>query len=135
MSSTPRATVAAQTLIAALALAACARSACASLNCGPMPALQPASVAQAIQSEAQETAERIRQHPAGDRRHFAVSQRKDLREKYPQVDPLLLDSVLLWTTCQDIEDDKQLALPQAFDEYSGLYRLLSEPIKAPANAE
>ncbi len=100
-----------------------------------MPVLQPASVVQSVQTEAQETAERIRMHPVGDRRHFIVTERQEMRAKYPQVDQSLLDSFLLWTTCQAIEEDKHLAPTQAFDEYSGLYRQLSEPIKPPAHAE
>ena len=131
----PRAIVAAHAFLAVLALACCAPPARAGLNCGDMPILQPASIVPAVQTDVQEKVEIIRAHALKDRRRFIVAQRQDMRAKYPQIDPVLLDSYVLWTTCQSIEDDKNLAPAQAFDEYSDLYRQLSEPIKAPEHAE
>ncbi len=126
---------AAGVLIAAVALAWCTPAARAALTCEDMPVLQPANAIQGVAADAQEKAELIRNFPPADRRHFIISQRQDLRAKYPLIDPLLLDRFLLWTTCEAIDQDTRLSPSQAFDEYSGLYRQLSEPIKAPAHAE
>ena len=62
-------------------------------------------------------------------------QRHALREAYPEVEPPTLDGYLLWETCQTISNDPALVGSQKFDKYSDFYRLLSEPIKAPAHSE
>ena len=131
----PRATATTCAVLAAIALAVCAPSAYAGLNCGDMPILKPASVVPAVQADVQEKVESIRARALKDRRRFIVAQRQEMRAKFPQIDQGLLDRYLLWSTCQAIEDDKNVAPAQAFDEYAGLYRQISEPIKAPEHAE
>jgi hypothetical protein len=101
-----------------------------------MPELLPADIAREVREDAEEKTVLIRNTQHGiDKRHFVLLQRQEMREKFPAVDKPLLDSFLMWTTCEAIAHDKELAATQAFDEYADLYRLLSEPIKAPAHAE
>jgi len=124
------------TVIAALAMACFAAPARATLPCAAMPELQPTDVAQQVRDDAEEKTLQIRKMPNGQaKRHFVLVQRQEMREKFPTVDKPLLDSILMWTTCEAIAHDKGLVATQAFDEYSDTYRLLSEPIKAPAHHE
>jgi len=68
-------------------------------------------------------------------RGLVTAKRRELRQKYAELEPTTLDHDLLWMVCQSIAKDHSLAASQQFDEYSNLYRLLSEPIKAAPAAE
>jgi hypothetical protein len=107
----------------------CLRPALAALSCGAEPEVSPAGVADKIKSDADQSANLMLQPPPGaDMRKLAATQRRGLRQKYPNVDKLTLDGYLLWVTCQTISDDPALAAAQELDAYGKVYRLLTEPI-------
>lgn len=123
-------------VVAAVSLG-CLRPAVAALPCGAEPEVSPAGVADKIKGDADGDANALLQAaPSIDARKLAATQRRELRQKYPQVDKSTLDSYLLWTTCQTISNDPTLAAPQMLAAYAKFYRLLTEPIdKAAPPAE
>ncbi|MGD0103150.1 MAG: hypothetical protein ABSC06_03840 [Rhodopila sp.] len=94
------------------------------------------NVAAQIKRDVAEKASLILQAPASvNLRGFVAAKRRELRQKYTEIDKTALDQYLLWVTCQAISKDPGLAASQKFDEYSNLYRLLSEPIVQAAPPE
>lgn len=109
----------------------------AEIACGDQPeGIATQSRAQ-LQGDVVIKADLILKAPANaQRRGLVTAQRRELRQKYPDVEKPVLDTYLLWVTCQSIAHDPTLAVSQAFDKYSDFYRLLSEPIdKSAAAAE
>jgi hypothetical protein len=113
------------------------RPAHAVLTCGAQPEVAPADLAEQIKSDAKSKASLIIQAPPSvDLRKFVIGQRRDLRLTYAKADKLMMDHYLLWATCQTISNDRTIAGSEQFEEYSRLYRLLSEPMdKVTAPAE
>jgi hypothetical protein len=118
--------------IVAAVFVSCARPSLAALPCGTQPEALPVDVSAQIKSEAG----LILLAPANAAlRGLVTAKRRELRQKYAELEPTTLDHDLLWMVCQSIAKDHSLAASQQFDEYSNLYRLLSEPIKAAPAAE
>jgi hypothetical protein len=116
-------------LVGAVLLAAGVRPALASLACGTKPEIAAEDGAQQIRFDAQIKVDRLRQAPPRTNlRAMVTASRRELRQAYAGVEKPLLDHYLLWITCRTISNDDTLAAAQMFDEYSNLYRLMSEPI-------
>ncbi len=101
----------------------------AKLPCGEQPEVSPVDVDQ-IKGDADGNVAIIRQaSPGVDLRKLVDTRRRELRRKYPDVDKLTIDQYLLWTTCQTISAAPELGAAQQLEEYSKLYRLITEPIQ------
>jgi hypothetical protein len=120
-------------VIFAAVLVGCPRVALAALACGVQPEFL-AGVLERIKGDAEGKAGLILQAPPRSERNLVTAQRRDLRQKYAEVDKSTVDRYLLWVTCQTISNDPTLAETQKFDEYSNVYRLLSEPIDKAASS-
>jgi hypothetical protein len=108
----------------------------ASLTCGPQPEIVPAEQAAAATTDIERKAVLIVRAPMNaDLRSFVKVQRQALRQEHADVDPLLLDADLLWTTCRTISNDPAQDGRSKFEWYADVYRLLSEPIKGATHAE
>jgi hypothetical protein len=108
-----------------------ARPGLAGITCGN----EPEQVAEAA-AQVKDQAALILQAPANNaRRALVLAKRRELREKYAEIDPGLLDHDLLWVVCQNIAKDRTMAGSQQFERYAELYRLMSEPIAKPASHE
>jgi hypothetical protein len=118
-------------------LAVGVRPAVASLVCGTKPEIAAEDGEQQITFDAQVKVDRLRQAPPRTNlRAMVTASRRELRLAYAGVEKPLLDHYLLWITCRTISNDDTLAAAQMFDEYSNLYRLMSEPIdQDPAPAD
>jgi hypothetical protein len=123
-------------VVAAVSLG-CLRPAVAALSCGAEPGVSPAGVAEKLKGDADDKTNVILQAPPSvDLRKLVVTQRHELRQKYPHVENSTLDGYLLWTTCRTISNDPTLAAPQMLDVYAKFYRLLTAPVdKAASPAE
>ena len=73
--------------------------------------------------------------PAAGLRSFISAQRSELRQNHAEVEPAVIDSFLMWVTCQTLSNDGTLTGPQKFDKYADLYRMLNEPAKAAPHSE
>jgi hypothetical protein len=101
----------------------------AKLPCGEQPEVLPVEVAEKLKGDTNGNVTVILQaSPSVDRRKLVDSQRRELRRKYPDADKLTIDRYMLWTTCQTISNQETLGGIQQFEEYSRLYRLITEPI-------
>jgi hypothetical protein len=101
------------------------------LTCGS----QPAIIDQA-KSAIKAKVDLILQAPPNTNMRGLISARRHaLHEKFTDVEPLQIDAYLLWMTCKTLSADPEQSASQKFDKYAGLYRLLSEPIKAPSHPE
>jgi hypothetical protein len=101
----------------------------AKLPCGEQPEVLPVEVAEKLKGDTNGNVTVILQaSPSVDRRKLVDSQRRELRRKYPNADKLTIDRYMLWTTCQTISNQETLGGIQQFEEYSRLYRLITEPI-------
>ncbi len=102
----------------------------AKLPCGEQPEVSPVDAADQIKGDADGNVTVIRQAPPGvDLRKLVDTRRRELRRKYPDADKLTIDHYLLWTTCQTISAAPELGAAQQLEEYSKLYRLITEPIE------
>jgi hypothetical protein len=107
----------------------CGRPALAAISCGQQPENLPVEGGEQFKHDVADKANLILHAPAGvNLRFFVAAKRRELRQKYPDVDRSTLDHYLLWTTCQTISNDPTLAVTQKFDEYSNFYRLMTEPV-------
>ncbi len=107
----------------------CQQPARAALSCGAQPEIAVHDGAEPIKGDATGRADLILHAPPSvNLRSLVTAQRRQMRQKYADVEKALLDSYLLWTTCQTISNDEDLVGSQKFDLYSNVYRLLSEPI-------
>ena len=105
------------------------RAALGEMTCGALPGNLPAAGADQLERDVQAKAKLILEAPASTNlRVLVMASRRDLREKHAEIDKATLDHYLLWVTCQAISTDDTLAATQKFDEYSNLYRLMTEPI-------
>jgi hypothetical protein len=108
----------------------------ASLACGTKPKIATEDGARQIKSNVQLKVDRIRQAPRRTNlRALVTASRRELWQSYANVEKSELDHYLLWVTCQTISNDPALEATQMFDEYSNLYRLMSEPLDQPAAAD
>lgn len=107
----------------------CPGTALAALPCGAQPPILPVDSAEQIKRDAQSTANLIRHAPSDAKlRKFVAASRAEFRQKHADGDAVSLDHYLLWVTCQTISNDPTKVPTQKFDEYSNVYRLMSEPI-------
>ena len=113
----------------ALVTLGAAQPALATLACGPRPDVAAAKVTPEFEGDIVGTAKLIHHaSPSSNLRGLVTAQRRELRQKYPDIEKPLLDSYLVWITCQTIAKDPNLAPAQGFDENAMFYRLLTEPI-------
>jgi len=106
------------------------RPSAAKLPCGEQPEVAPVEVADQIKGDADGNVTIIRQaSPSADLRKLVGARRRELRRKYPDVDRLTIDHYLLWATCETISNAPGLGGGQQLEEYSKLYRLITEPIE------
>ncbi|HEY4041612.1 MAG TPA: hypothetical protein VGM32_07175 [Rhodopila sp.] len=106
------------------------------LPCGQQPKIDSAELTERVEGDARDKADLIRKaEPDPGLRALVGTQRLDLRQKYASVEASALDSSLLWAICQAISKDPTQGTTQKFDEYSKLYRLLTEPIRGAAHTE
>jgi len=112
------------------------RPAPAALPCGEQPELVEMDGAAQMKRDVAEKAGLILQAPpSANLRAFVTAKRRELRQKYAEIDKTALDQYLMWVTCQAISRDPDLVASQKFDEYANLYRLLNEPIAQAAKPE
>lgn len=117
-------------IVFAAVLLAGSRPSSAKLPCGEQPEVLPIEFAEKLKGDVDGNVTIVLQaSPAVDRRKLVASQRRELRRKYPDVDKPTIDRYMLWTTCQTISSEPALGGIQQFEEYSKLYRLITEPIE------
>lgn len=117
-------------IVFAVVLMAGSRPSPAKLPCGEQPEVLPVEIAEKLKGDTDRNVTAILQSaPSVDRRKLIDSQRRDLRRKYPDADKLTIDRYMLWTTCKTISSEESLGGIQQFEEYSKLYRLITEPVE------
>ena len=108
----------------------------AALVCGKKPQMATEDGIRPIKLDVQTKVARIRQAPPRTNlRALVTATRRELWQSYANVEKSELDHYLLWVTCQTISNDPALEATQMFDEYSNLYRLMSEPLDQPASSD
>jgi len=109
-------------------LAATATGAAAQ-TCGEQPQNLPIDVQQQIKGDAEGKAKlAVRLLGDASLSGSVESSRRELRQKYDNIDRSTVDRYFLWVTCQQIMNDRAMTTPQKLEEYQKVYRLIVTPL-------
>jgi hypothetical protein len=117
-------------LVFASVFGGCLQPAAAALSCGAQPEALPVDVTEQIKRDASLI---LQAGASVNLRGLVTAKRRELRQKNANVDASLLDRQLLWVVCQTISADPELVQSQKLDNYSTVYRPMTEPIAQAAH--
>jgi hypothetical protein len=103
----------------------------AAQTCGEQPQNLPIEVQQQIKGDAEGKAKlAVRLLGDASLSGSVESSRRELRQKYDNIDRSTVDRYFLWVTCQQIMNDRSMTTPQKLEEYQKIYRLIVAPLGA-----
>jgi hypothetical protein len=101
----------------------------AAQTCGEQPQNLPIEVQQQIKGDAEGKAKlAVRLLGDASLSGSVESSRRELRQKYDNIDRSTVDRYFLWVTCQQIMNDRSMTTPQKLEEYQKVYRLIVAPL-------
>ncbi|MET4279831.1 MULTISPECIES: hypothetical protein [unclassified Bradyrhizobium] len=105
----------------------------AQVNCGPQPADVPPDVQLRIRGDVEGKAQVFTRLLGDvDLKGKVDSSRKEVHQKYRDLDKSVIDRYMIWVSCQNIMQDKELKPPEKNRLWIDIYRELIKPSKESA---